>query len=166
MIVTPTICNISLARVLVDGGACLNLLSPGVFHRMLVGDHQLQPSLPFYGVTDGKTVPLGQIELPVTFGGQDNYHMVNLMFDVAEFKLPFNSILGWPALAKFMMVLQYAYGTVKILGPQGNITVKFDVKGAVHYTEKIYDMMVASKLEAEPPEATGHPPTKQRQSPN
>jgi hypothetical protein len=48
-----------VGRVLVDGGAGLNLFSLEVFHKMQIGECKLLPSMPFYGVTDGKTIPLG-----------------------------------------------------------------------------------------------------------
>jgi hypothetical protein len=53
MVVTPTICNLRVGRVLVNGGAGLNLLSPEVFHKMQIGERKLLPLMPFYGVTDG-----------------------------------------------------------------------------------------------------------------
>ena len=88
VVVTPTICNNRVGRTLVEGGAGLNLLSPEVFHQMQIGERNLAPSAPFCGVTDEKTPPLGQIELPVTFGGRDNSRTENIMFDVAHFDLP------------------------------------------------------------------------------
>jgi hypothetical protein len=59
VVVTLTICNLRVGRVLVDGGAGLNLFSLEVFHKMQIGECKLLPSMPFYGVTDGKTIPLG-----------------------------------------------------------------------------------------------------------
>lgn len=58
--------------------------------------------------------------------------MENITFDVAEFDFAYNAILGRPALAKFMVVVHYAYSTLKILGPSGIISVKTDVRGAVY----------------------------------
>ncbi|RLN08216.1 putative polyprotein [Panicum miliaceum] len=57
VVVTPTICNIGVARLLVDGGAGLNLLSPEGFHKMQIGERRLRLLKPFYGITEGKTVP-------------------------------------------------------------------------------------------------------------
>jgi hypothetical protein len=79
-------------------------------------------------VTDGKTVLLGQIELPVTLSGRDNFRTENFTFDVAHFDLPYNTILGHPALAKFMAAVHYAYNTLKLAGPAGVISIKADVK--------------------------------------
>ena len=57
---------------------------------------------PFSGVTEGLTTPLGQVRLAVTFGTQANYRTELINFDVAHIGLPYNAILGYPALAKFM----------------------------------------------------------------
>ena len=56
--------------------------------------------MPFVGVTPGMAMPLGQIELLVTFGMPDNFRTEKVIFDVADSHLPYNGILGRPALAK------------------------------------------------------------------
>ena len=76
---------------------------------MKIGERKLTPSSPFCGVTNGKTLQSGQIELPVTFGGRDNFRIESITFDVAHFDLPYNAILGRPALAKFIATVYYAY---------------------------------------------------------
>ena len=38
----------------------------------------------------------------MTFGGELNYRMERIVFDVAEIPLPYNGILGRLALAKFI----------------------------------------------------------------
>ncbi|XP_025825153.1 uncharacterized protein LOC112900508 [Panicum hallii] len=143
VVVTPTICNLGVGRVLVNGGAGLNLLSPEMFHKMQIGERKLLPSMPFYGVTDGKTISLGQVELPVTFGEWDNFRTENIVFDMAHFDLLYNAILRRPALAKFMAAVHYAYSTLKIPGPSGVISVKADIKGSVHCAERLYEAMAA-----------------------
>ena len=75
---------------------------------MQIGEHKLTPSPPFVGVTNGKTLPLGQIKLPVMFGGRNNFRTESITFDVAHFDLPYNAILGRPALTKFMAAIHYA----------------------------------------------------------
>ena len=42
--------------------------------------------------------PLGSITLPVTFGTEENFRTESVQFDVAEVNLPFNAIIGRPAL--------------------------------------------------------------------
>ena len=45
------------------------------------------------------------------------------MFDVSDMPLPYNGILGRPALAKFMAVAHYAYNTLKMPAEWGVLTV-------------------------------------------
>ena len=73
LVVSPTICNVKVGRVLIDGGAGLNLLSKEAFEKLQVPFRRLKPSLPFYRVTPGHSLPLGQVKLPVTFGSRDNF---------------------------------------------------------------------------------------------
>jgi len=134
---------------------------------MQIGERKLTPSAPFCGATDGKTLPLGQVELLVTFCGRDNFRTENNTFDVAHFDLPYNAILGRPALAKFMATVHYAYKTLKIPGPAGVISIKADVKGSVHCAERLYEAVATtSPDDAERPESSTHPSAKQRLSPD
>ena len=79
------------------------------------------PSKPFAGVTDGLITPLGQVRLAVTFGTRENYRTELVDFNVAHIGLPYNAILGYPALAKFMAVTHHAYNLVKLPGCRGII---------------------------------------------
>jgi hypothetical protein len=46
----------------------------------------LRPSAPFHGVVPGiEALPIGQIDLPVTFGGVRNFHTETLTFEVVGF---------------------------------------------------------------------------------
>ena len=104
MLCSPIISNVLVTKTLIDDGAGLNVLSIETFDRLQVPYDQLQPTKPFSGVTDGSTHPIGQIRLPVTFGNRENYRIELIDFDVAHIRLPYNAILGYPALAKFMAV--------------------------------------------------------------
>ncbi|XP_062213689.1 uncharacterized protein LOC133914644 [Phragmites australis] len=84
---------------------------------------------PFHGITpNSSTMPLGQVELLVTFGTPDNFRIERLTFNVVNFKMTYNVILGHPILGKFMTVVHYAYHTLKIPGPKGIITRHIAVK--------------------------------------
>ena len=77
----------------------------------------------FQGVNSGMSQPKGKVTLPVTLGGELDYRTERIVFDVAEIPLPYNGILGRPALVKFMAASHYAYNTLKMLGPMTIITV-------------------------------------------
>ena len=68
MLCSPVISNVQVTRTLIDGGAGLNVLSVETFNNLQVPYNQLQPTKPFSGVTDGSTVLIGQVRLPVTIG--------------------------------------------------------------------------------------------------
>ena len=99
---------------------------------------QLQPTKPFSGVTNGSTTPIGQVHLPVTFGQRDNYRTELIDFDVAHIRLPYNAILGYPALAKFMAVTHHGYNVLKMPGSGGVITVACEEKDVVCSLERAY----------------------------
>jgi hypothetical protein len=92
LLVSPTISNVKLYHVLIDGGATLNLISLVAFKKLQIPMGKLQPSRTFSGVGPVLVTPRGCISLPVTFG------MESILFDVAEVNLSFNAILGRPAL--------------------------------------------------------------------
>ena len=66
-----------------------------------------------------------------------------------------------------MATVHYAYNVLKIPGPAGVISVKADVKGLVHCTERFFEVVVAaSPNNRGRPESSAHPLAKQRLSPN
>ena len=70
--------------------------------------------------------PLGSIALPVTFGTEENFRTENVMFEVVEVNLPFNAIIGRPALYRFMAIAQYGYLVLKMSSPARVLTVRGD----------------------------------------
>ena len=70
------------------------------------------------------------------------------MFDVVDLPLPYNGILGCPALAKFMAPSHYAYNTLKMPGPLGVITIPLDEKDAIICVHKMYRDVVAAEATA------------------
>ena len=130
MLCSPVITNVQVTKTLIDGGAGLNVLSVDTFDNLQVPYEQLQPTKPFSGVTDGSTTPIGQVRLPVTFRERKNYHTELIDFDVAHIRLPYNAILRYPALAKFMAVTHHSYNNLKMLGSGGIITVSCEERDA------------------------------------
>ena len=103
-------------------------------------------------MTPGHTLPLVQVELPVTFGSRDNFQTENVIFDIAEVPLPYNAILGSPALTQFMVVRHNAYLTVKMSGPVGPISVPVETGSAVSCAEQLYSALVSARAKV-----PGHP---------
>jgi hypothetical protein len=78
------------------------------------------------------------VRLPVTFGTRDNYRTESLDFDVAYIALPYNAILGYIALARFMAATHHSFNILKIPSANGTITVRCNEKGALHSVEHVY----------------------------
>ena len=136
MLCSPLISNVQVTKTLIDGGTRLNVLPIDTFDNLQVPYDQLQPTKPFSGVTDGFTTPIGQVRLPVTFEERNNYRTELIDFDVAYSHLPYNAILGNPALAKFMAVTHHGYNVLKMPGSGGIITVPCEERDAVCSLER------------------------------
>jgi hypothetical protein len=129
LIVDPIIGKTRLFRVLMDGGSGLNLLYAEEYNAMGLTQAAIQPSgAPFHGVIPGhQTVPLGQVDLPVTFEGRANFRMETLTFKIADFLGAYHAILGRPCYTKFIAIPNYTYLTLKMPGPHEIITIGGDL---------------------------------------
>ena len=154
LLVSPMIRNLKVNKMLVDGGAGLNLISPVVIKRLQIPDGDLEEMGTFQGVNLGRSQLKGKVTLPVTFGGELNYGTERIAFDVAKIPLPYNGILGHPALANFMAASHYAYNTLKMPGPVTIITVPSDKKDALICADQLYQQAVLQ----DPPHQGPRPP--------
>jgi hypothetical protein len=94
LVTAPTIANIKLHNMLIDGGAGLNVISYATFKQLQILKSKLDPSHPFSEVGPHPVYPVGTISLPVMFGTEENFRIENVQFDVAEVNLPFNAIIS------------------------------------------------------------------------
>jgi hypothetical protein len=137
LIVSPVIHNYKVTKMLVDGGSSLNLLTAKVLAVLQIPLSRLQDTGVFQGVNGSVTRPLGKITLPVTFGDSKNFRTEEIVFDIADTPLPYNGILGRPALAKFMAVSHFAYNMLKIPAPWGVIKVRADIDDAIYCVHQL-----------------------------
>jgi hypothetical protein len=138
LVTAPIIANMRLHHVLIDGGAGLNVISHAAFKQLQILGSWLGPSRPFSGVGPQPVYPLGSIALLVTFGTEENFGPENVVFDVAEVNLPFNAIIGRPALYRFMAIAHYGYLVLKISSPVGVLTVQGDRAAVLAAVEKLH----------------------------
>jgi hypothetical protein len=138
LINAPVIANMRLHHILIDGGAGLNIISHTAFKQLQIPGSRLGPSRPFSGVGPQPVYFLGSITLPVTFGTEENLRTENVQFDVAEVNLPFNAIIGRPALYRFMAMAHYRYLVLKMLSPARVLTVRGDRTTALAAIEKLH----------------------------
>jgi hypothetical protein len=84
----------------------------------------LKPSdNPLYGFGGKGTFPVGKIELPLSFGVAPNARSEQVTFGIEDMVYPYNTIMGWGSINKFEAAIHGLYLCMKILGPQGVITV-------------------------------------------
>jgi hypothetical protein len=155
LITAPVIANMRLHHVLIEGGAGLNVISHATFKHLQIPGSRLGPSHPFSGVGPQPVYPLGSIALPVTFGTEENFRTENVVFDVAEVNLPFNAIIGRPALYRFMAIAHYGYLVLKMSSPVWVLTVQGDRAAMLAAVEKLH----ALAAEAARPDNGGRNPS-------
>jgi hypothetical protein len=143
LLTSPTISNVRLCNALIDGGAELNLINLPAFEQMQISFSKLLPSRPFGGVGKDPVWSYGSITLPVTFGTEDRFRTEYVTFDVASIDLPFNAIIGRPALYQFMAVAHYGYLALKMPVKGGVLSVKGDRKAGMAALEKLYELALA-----------------------
>jgi hypothetical protein len=138
LITAPVIANMRLHHVLINGGAGLNIISHAAFKHLQIPVSRLGPSRPFFGVGPQSVCPLGSIALPVTFGTEENFRIENVQFDVMEVNIPFNAIIGRPALYLFMAIAHYGYLVLKMPSPARVLTMRGDRTAALAAVEKLH----------------------------
>ena len=112
-------------KILLDRGSGINILYKDAFDKLNMDIRKLHPSQsPFHDIILGRrAMPLGTIDLFVTFGDAIHYRRETLSFEVVDFQGPYNAIFGKPCYTKFMAVLNYAYLKLKMPRPCGIIMV-------------------------------------------
>ena len=87
-----------LSKVPMDDGSGLNTLYVDTLDALRIPRSTLRlAGSPFHGVIPGaQAYPLGQIDLPVTFGNRANFRSEVLTFEVVDFLGSYHAILGWP----------------------------------------------------------------------
>nr|ABA97323.1 retrotransposon protein, putative, Ty3-gypsy subclass [Oryza sativa Japonica Group] len=123
IVVEPTIRNIKVAPVPIDGGSSINLLFANTLDAMAIPRSELMPINP-------------------SMGSLQNHHLSHwITFDVAEFNTAHDAIIGRTVLVKFMAASHYAYQVLKMPGPKWTITTQGDAKLAVQCGKRSLDMV-------------------------
>jgi hypothetical protein len=169
LVVDPVFGNTRLTKVLMDGGSSLNIIYAKTLGPLEINLSTIRAgAAPFHGIIPGKRVlPIGQLDLPVCFGTPSNFRKETLTFEVVGFKGTYHAVLGRPCYAKFMVVPNYTYLKLKMLGPNGVITVGSTYRHAyecdvecVEYAEALakFEALIADLecLSKEVPDAKRH----------
>jgi hypothetical protein len=124
MVINCSVAGWDLHKVLVDNGSQANIIFLHAFDRMGISHSLLKPSdNPLYGFGGKGTFPVGKIELPLSFDVAPNARSEQITFDIVDMVYPYNAIMGRGSINKFKAAIHGLYMCMKILGPQGAITV-------------------------------------------
>jgi hypothetical protein len=118
-----------LPKTLIDEGSNLNIIFTDMLWKMEFDFSKMTAcDEPFYGVVPGKaTYPIGRVCLPVTFDTEENFRTEYLTFEVADFRSSYHAIFGRPMLAMFMAIPRHTYLIMKMLVPNGILSVLGDI---------------------------------------
>jgi hypothetical protein len=132
LVVAPSVANFQLKKVLMDGGASINIIYLSTLKRMDISTRQLRPShVKFHGIVPGRSASsLGEITIDVTFGEENNYRIEDISFEVVPFDSAYHAIFGRLAFVRFLARPCYLFSKMKLLGPNAIITVEGDFKMA------------------------------------
>jgi hypothetical protein len=130
------------------GGAALNLISLTAFLKLQIPMSRLPASCPFSGMGPDSIIPRDRISLPVTFRIPENYRIESIIFNIAEVNLPFNAIIGRPALYQFIAIAHYGYLVLKMSSPNGIIKIHEDRSASISVLEKLQVLATTHEVAA------------------
>ena len=98
MVVTTVIENTRVTKILMDRGSGINILYKDACDKLSVDIRKLHASQsPFHGIVPGwRVMPLGTIDLSMTFGDAVHYQKETLSFKVVDFQRLYSAIFGKP----------------------------------------------------------------------
>ncbi|XP_059458240.1 uncharacterized protein LOC132187819 [Corylus avellana] len=127
LVVTITMANHMIHRVLVDNGSSADILYWPVFKQMGIDRDRITPfSSPLVGFAGEQVQPIGLISLPVTAGTAPKQKTVMVDFLVIDRPGAYNAIVGRPALNKLKAATSPYHLMMKFPTEEGVGEVKGD----------------------------------------
>ncbi|XP_012852376.1 PREDICTED: uncharacterized protein LOC105971987 [Erythranthe guttata] len=102
LVVTTTVANFLVKKILVDGGSSADIMYLHAFKQLGIDNARFSPiSTPLKGFTGEGILSMGEVELPVSLG-EDPCRITKIIkFLVVDRPSPYNIILGRPAIHTF-----------------------------------------------------------------
>jgi hypothetical protein len=117
LVLDAQISGYDCSRGFLDAGSAINLIYAKTLRAMNISLTNLIPSdAGFHNIVPRKP--------NVVFGTRENFRRENLEFEVVDWPSQYHAILGKRVYSRFMAVSHHTYLLLKMLGPNGVITVK------------------------------------------
>jgi hypothetical protein len=131
MVINCHVAGWDLHKVLVDNGSPADIIFLHAFDRMGISHNLLKPVDNHLYSFRGKGIfPIGKIERSLSFGAAPNARSETSHLRHRRHGLPYNAIIGCGSINKFEAAIHRLYICMKILGPQGVITIYGDQQAA------------------------------------
>jgi hypothetical protein len=131
LLVSLTIANFQLRRILVDTGSSADILFKSAFDHMRIPRERVAPVVcHLLGFVGENVSPLGSIELPVTAGTYPRQKVIMIKFLIVDRASPYNAIFGRTALNKLKAITSTPHLSMKFPTPKGVGVVKGDQREA------------------------------------
>jgi hypothetical protein len=150
LVVSPIVNGAWLPKTLIDGSSSLNIIFTETLCKMEFDFTKMTAcDEPFYGVMPGKAAyPIGRVCLPFTFDTKENFQTEYLTFEVTDFRSSYHAIFGRPMLAKFMAIPHHTYLIMKMLAPNGILSVLGDIMVSYNCESATVELSKDSAIEA------------------
>ncbi|CAA0839572.1 Unknown protein, partial [Striga hermonthica] len=124
LIITTPICGIPVHRIMVDTGAYTSIRMLKAFNKLGIDPAEVRPCNDRVHVFNGSiALPLGEITLPIRFGGQGQTSKVIMeTFKVMDLDNEYNAIIGRKALYKLRAAVSIFHYAIKFPTADGEGT--------------------------------------------
>nr|ABA96677.1 retrotransposon protein, putative, Ty3-gypsy subclass [Oryza sativa Japonica Group] len=159
LVISAEVAGFEVRQILVDGGSSANVIFAEAYAKMglpTLALTQAPTSLRGFG---GEAVQvLGQVQLAVAFGTDENRREEQILFDIVDIPYNYNAIFGRATLNKFEAISHHNYLKLKMPGPAGVIMIKGLQPSATSKGDLAAINRAVHNVEAEPHDRAKHMP--------
>jgi hypothetical protein len=146
LVVTMTVANHTIHRILVDNGNSAEIIYWSVVQQMGIPRDRIKPfGSPLVGFTREQVQTMGVISLPITCGASPRDSMVIVDFLVIDRPSAYNAIIGRPALNKLRAITSTYHLMMKFL-TKGRIG---ELKGNQVVARRCYNISLKGVINSE-----------------
>ena len=99
LVIRAVVANKTIHRILVDNGSSTNIIFASAFDKMGIGRERIEPVNTYLrGFSREKVLPLGSIQLVLTFGDPPCQATTTVRFLIVDAPSAYNVLLGRPSL--------------------------------------------------------------------